>query len=87
MSCLLQKVAEETAALFFVHASAVGVLVVLLLADATDFVIPGLRVHEYESAYAGLRYHGVAFGQLDSDTEPSGKHLQDIALHRMVRAA
>lgn len=65
---LLQQVAEEAACGLVVHSSAGLVVVVLGLADVTDLRISCLGVHEDQSAYAGVRCHGIAVGEFDSET-------------------
>ena len=65
---LLQQVAEEAAGGLVVHSSAGLVVVVLGLADVTDLRISCLGVHEDQSADACVRSHGIAVGQLDSET-------------------
>ena len=59
--------AEEATGGCFVHSSAAYILIVLALADGADLWICGLWVHEYHSAYAGVRKHCITFGQLDAE--------------------
>ena len=79
--------AEETVCGLCVHASASCIGLDFCLADLAYLRISGLRVHEDEAAYAGLRDHGIAFGQLDAEAELSGKHVDDVSLECVVRAA
>lgn len=54
---------EEAAGRFCIHSTTLCITVILFLTYASDFRITCLRVHEYKSAYAGFRYHGVTFCQ------------------------
>ena len=69
MDCrLFQEVSEEAACCLFRHPSALDITVVLSLAYASDFRIACLRVHEDQSADAGLRHHRVTFCQFDAQS-------------------
>ena len=64
---LLQEVAEEAAGGFFVHSSSCSIVVVLSLADVSDFWIASFWVHEDQSADACVWSHCITVCQLDSE--------------------
>ena len=68
LTSLFEEVAEEAAGGLVVHSSAGLVVVVMGLADVADLRISCLGVHEDQSADACVRSHGIAVGQLDSET-------------------
>ena len=57
---------EEAAGGVCVHSSALDIIVVLLLADASDLWVYSFWVHKDQTTDTCFRSHGVAFCQLDS---------------------
>ena len=67
-TALFQKVSQEASGSFLIHSSTGSVTFVLALADSSYLRISCLRMHEYQSAYACVRCHRVAFCHLDSES-------------------
>ena len=63
---LFQQMSEEAAGGVCVHCSALDIIVVLLLADASDLWINCFRMHKDQAADTCFWSHGIAFCQLDS---------------------
>ena len=57
---------DESAGSFWRHSAADSVVFVLLFADSSDFRVSCFWMHEYKSADACVRCHGVAFCHLNA---------------------